>query len=210
MSPPTSALSRAHDVLYDTRTVLEQKVTSDPVGALDTTTNSLRAVEAVLLTAIVTLGFTAGWELKLAADGQSLLVIAVVVQMLVVGAAGAASVLTQAARGRLDGERRRHEEALDGYQAGGARGGCQNACPSAVKLRRLTKASCIEVRGPVSDELFVAVQATRNVPPGRHKRWAEHYVFAELTPEQADRIAELLADAGVAFTLEVNWEFAAH
>jgi hypothetical protein len=208
MSPPPSALSRAHDVLYDTRTVLEQKVTSDPVGALDTTTNSLKAVEAVLLAAIVTLGFSAGWELKLAADGQSLLVIAVVIQTLVVGAAGAASVLTQAARGRLDGERRLHEEALDGYQPVGARGGCQNACPSAVKMRRLTKASCIEVRGPLSDELFAAVQATRNVP--RHKRWAEHYVFGELTSEQADRIAELLADAGVAFTLEVNWESTAH
>ena len=67
----------------------------------------------------------------------------------------------------------------------------------------------IEVHGgPLTDELFAAVQAARGVPVGRHKGWSEHYVFDELDAGQADRIAALLVEADVAFTLDVTWEHA--
>ena len=41
---------------------------SDPVLALDTTTSTLKAVEAVLLAATLTIGFATGWTIKFAVD----------------------------------------------------------------------------------------------------------------------------------------------
>ena len=202
MRTPTRALSRARGVLYETRSVLEQKVTSDPIGALDTTTSSLKAVEAVLLAAALTIGFTTGWEITIAADGHLFMLAAIAAQLLVITAAIAAVQVTRAARDRLGEERRLHEEALDDYQPTGGPGGC----PTAVRMRRLPNATWVEVRGgPLTDELFAAVQAARGVPCGRHKGWSEHYVFDALDADQADAIARLLADAGVSFTVEVTW-----
>ena len=206
MRTPIRALSRTRGVLYETRTVLEHKVASESIGALDTTTSSLKAVEAVQLASMVTIGFTTGWEIKLAVDGNRLVLAAIAAQLLVIAAAIAAVQVSRAARDRLGEERRLHEEALDSYLPTGGPGGCPNACPTAVAMRRRTKATCVEVRdGPLTDELFEAVQAARGVPAGRHKGWAPHYVFDALDADQADAIARLLADADVSFTVEVTW-----
>lgn len=208
MPNPRRALSRARGVLYETRTVLEQKTSSDPVLALDTTTSSLKAVEAALLAAALTIGFAAGWTAKFAADGTPVLFAVVALQLLVMAAALAAVRVTGAARLVVGGERdaRELERSLDVYLAAA---GDPGARPTAVALRRVTNATVIEVHGgPLTDELFAAVQAARGVSVGRHKGWSEHYVFDELDAGQADRIAALLAEADVAFTLDVTWEHA--
>lgn len=213
--PKPTPLSRARGVLYATRTVLEGKTSSDPVLALDTTTSSLKAVQAVLLAAALTIGFAAGWTIKFAADSTPVLFAAVAAQVLVMAAALAAVQVTAAARRRVDVERQAREDALDAsldayLQGADGPAGDPGACPTRVALRRRTKATVVEVHGgPMTDEVFEAVQTARGVPAGRHKRWAEHYVFDALEPEQADAVADLLAAAGVAFTLDVGWEHAA-
>ena len=109
----TSAHSRARGVLHETRTVLKKKTSRDPVLALDTTTSSLKAVEAALLAAAPTIGFAAGWTAKFAADGTPVLFAVVALQLLVMAAALAAVRVTGAARLVVGGERDAREEGLE-------------------------------------------------------------------------------------------------
>ena len=210
MRTPRRTLSRARGVLYETRTVLEKRVTSDSIGALDTTTSSLKAVEAVLLAATLTIAYATGWAIKFAVDGHVVLVAAVAVEVVVMVAAIAATQVTRAARDRLGEERRLHEEALDAsldaFLRAAGPGGCPNTCPPGTPMKRAAAGTVIEVDdGRLTDAVFAAVQAARGVPTGRHKRWSEHYVFDALDADQADAIARLLADADVSFTVEVTW-----
>ena len=93
--------------------MLEDKTSGDPVLALDTTTSSLKAVQAVLLAAALTVGFAAGWTIKFAAEGTPVLFAVVAAQVLVMAAAFAAVQVTAAARRRVDVERQAREDALD-------------------------------------------------------------------------------------------------